>query len=420
MAQITETPMMKQYETMKKNHPDAIILFRVGDFYETFSDDAIAVSEICGVTLTRRYNGKENSIELAGFPHHALDTYLPKIIRAGKRVAICEQIEDGKQKVVEKVTPNQETTTKTNKPEKKMETKKINCDLSDKQLRELGEPVAYFSAEIPKEVKNIGKYTEDAKTGAHPMLQSVCLEPGNGKLIASDTRILYTVNVDCVGVWPETTTDYDKNLERDITTPFRCYIDPKAMREFAGKQIDIAVWLDDKSKHKVTACEAVGVLSQHSIHSRMQFPDWQRVIPKDYIADIKVSPEAIKPLREFLKANMGKTKGERETRQAVIHITPEADNIQIRIIESGDCGEIKEITAAYFDLVEKATHYGQQCYNEQLFYYSVLEDFNGEIRFSRENGPATFMGEQRVSILMPLAPCDEIKTYLTTEKPESK
>ena len=93
---IAETPLMKQYLEMKQKHPDAVLLFRVGDFYETFSDDAIAASEILGITLTRRANGAAMSVELAGFPHHALDTYLPKLIRAGKRVAICEQLEDPK------------------------------------------------------------------------------------------------------------------------------------------------------------------------------------------------------------------------------------------------------------------------------------------------------------------------------------
>lgn len=93
---IVETPLMKQYLEMKEKHPDAILLFRVGDFYETFSDDAIASSEILGITLTKRANGAAQHVELAGFPHHALDTYLPKLVRAGKRVAICEQLEDPK------------------------------------------------------------------------------------------------------------------------------------------------------------------------------------------------------------------------------------------------------------------------------------------------------------------------------------
>ncbi|WP_294066238.1 DNA mismatch repair protein MutS, partial [Proteiniphilum sp. UBA1028] len=88
--------MMKQFIEIKKKHPDAILLFRVGDFYETFSDDAIEASEILGITLTRRANGAAQFVELAGFPHHALDTYLPKLVRAGKRVAICDQLEDPK------------------------------------------------------------------------------------------------------------------------------------------------------------------------------------------------------------------------------------------------------------------------------------------------------------------------------------
>lgn len=96
MAKIAETPLMSQYAEMKKKHPDAVLLFRVGDFYETFSEDAITASEILGITLTRRANGKAAYVELAGFPHHALDTYLPRLVRAGKRVAICEQLEDPK------------------------------------------------------------------------------------------------------------------------------------------------------------------------------------------------------------------------------------------------------------------------------------------------------------------------------------
>jgi len=87
---------MRQFIEIKKQHPDAILLFRVGDFYETFSDDAIIASEILGITLTRRANGAAQFVELAGFPHHALDTYLPKLVRAGKRVAICDQLEDPK------------------------------------------------------------------------------------------------------------------------------------------------------------------------------------------------------------------------------------------------------------------------------------------------------------------------------------
>ena len=90
------TPMMKQFFELKAKHSDAIMLFRCGDFYETYSEDAVVASEILGITLTKRANGQGKSVEMAGFPHHALDTYLPKLIRAGKRVAICDQLEDPK------------------------------------------------------------------------------------------------------------------------------------------------------------------------------------------------------------------------------------------------------------------------------------------------------------------------------------
>ena len=91
-----QTPMMKQFVEMKAKHPDAVLLFRVGDFYETYGSDAVTASEILGITLTRRANGAAKTVEMAGFPHHALDTYLPKLVRAGKRVAICDQLEDPK------------------------------------------------------------------------------------------------------------------------------------------------------------------------------------------------------------------------------------------------------------------------------------------------------------------------------------
>ena len=91
-----ETPLMKQYYTIKGQHPDALLLFRVGDFYETFGEDAIKASGILGITLTKRANGSASHIELAGFPYHSLDVYLPKLISAGQRVAICEQLEDPK------------------------------------------------------------------------------------------------------------------------------------------------------------------------------------------------------------------------------------------------------------------------------------------------------------------------------------
>ena len=108
----TETPLMKQYNAIKAKYPGALLLFRVGDFYETFGQDAIAASKVLDIVLTKRGSGSASEIELAGFPHHALDTYLPKLVRAGNRVAICDQLEDPrfvkgivKRGVTELVTP---------------------------------------------------------------------------------------------------------------------------------------------------------------------------------------------------------------------------------------------------------------------------------------------------------------------------
>src|SRR4029453_1148735 len=96
-VKIDETPLMKQHKAIKKKYPDAVLLFRVGDFYETFGQDAIIASQVLGITLTKRNNGAAAENELAGFPHHALDTYLHKLVKAGHRVAICDQLEDLKQ-----------------------------------------------------------------------------------------------------------------------------------------------------------------------------------------------------------------------------------------------------------------------------------------------------------------------------------
>ena len=96
MSKVAETPLMKQHKEIKSKYPDAVLLFRVGDFYETFTEDALIASRVLGITLTKRANGAASSVELAGFPHHALDTYLHKLVKAGYRVAICDQLEDPK------------------------------------------------------------------------------------------------------------------------------------------------------------------------------------------------------------------------------------------------------------------------------------------------------------------------------------
>src|ERR671911_1470526 len=109
---LTDTPLMQQHQAVKQKYPDAILLFRVGDFYETFGEDAVIASQVLGITLTKRNNGAVASSELAGFPHHALDTYLHKLVKAGYRVAVCDQLEDPKsvkgivkRGVTEMVTP---------------------------------------------------------------------------------------------------------------------------------------------------------------------------------------------------------------------------------------------------------------------------------------------------------------------------
>src|SRR6187402_2080805 len=120
MAKSTgETPLMQQHNAIKARYPDAILLFRVGDFYETFGQDAVNASGVLGITLTKRNNGDAASIDLAGFPHHALDTYLHKLVKAGYRVAICDQLEDPKaakgivkRGVTELVTPGVATNDK--------------------------------------------------------------------------------------------------------------------------------------------------------------------------------------------------------------------------------------------------------------------------------------------------------------------
>jgi DNA mismatch repair protein MutS len=91
-----ETPLMKQYNLIKAKYPGALLLFRVGDFYETFGEDAVKTSKILDIVLTKRSNGAASDIPLAGFPHHSLDSYLPRLVRAGHRVAICDQLEDPK------------------------------------------------------------------------------------------------------------------------------------------------------------------------------------------------------------------------------------------------------------------------------------------------------------------------------------
>mgnify|MGYP000835722533 FL=1 len=126
-SKVTDTPLIAQFKEIKGEHPDALVLFRIGDFYETFGKDAVEASEVLGITLTRRLNGKADTIELAGFPQHALDAYLPKLIAAGNKVALCEESNDNihKMKVAEIVTPQDKAQKKV---EPKLEAPKTSAD----------------------------------------------------------------------------------------------------------------------------------------------------------------------------------------------------------------------------------------------------------------------------------------------------
>lgn len=291
-----------------------------------------------------------------------------------------------------------------------METKKINCDLTADQLRALGEPIAYFSAILPKEVKNLNKCVEDNK-GTHPQLQAICLEPSRNKLIASDSRILAVVDAECSGVWPG---------EKD-GSPFQCYIEPKAIRELAGKTVDIAVW-EDEGCQKVTVCEASGVQTQTAASFNLKYPNWQRVIMgNNNECSITIKKDEIGSLRKFIQEHRGKTKSEKESRIVEVHATPEADDLLIRIWgESYGIDINSAIATTSVNLEgEYPTHYIREFFSLELFYYAIQEDFNGGITFHRnkfgpEIGMTTFNGTYRVSLMYPKS---GIRSYLTTEKP---
>lgn len=388
MTQIAETPLMKQYEEMKKKHPDAILLFRVGDFYETFSDDAIITSEICGITLTRRANGSAKATELAGFPHHALDTYLSKLVRAGKRVAICEHLEDHSQKVVEHIKPADEDK-KTEKTESKIKVKEINCFCDIDQMREKGEPIAYFTMDIPKEARNIGKCAD--KDHNRPMFLGICIEPDNNKMIVGNTKILHVIDAKCEGIWPE----------QQDGKPFQCNIDPKAIGALAGKLVDVAVWEKD-GKLDITACEADGVRTQYQEHN-IAYPNYERVIPKNCNAIMMIEKDSIKPLRAFLKENRGKTKAERENRIAIVEATANSSEGKVTIYEQHEGYQITytKIAEPLIIKLDRCDIDIKAAFNAQLLYFAVEDDFNGKIWPSASHANK-FNGEMRQTLLMPI------------------
>lgn len=512
---------MKQYQEMKKKHPDAILLFRVGDFYECYKQDALDAIEILNTDYHVHNTDNFGDVPYTRFPHHALDTYLPKIVRAGKRVVICEQLEDPKPKgiaikqaytaseifgvfravdgknyvarhadfhdnngeaadvhgyltgkplyevnnqtalfiqcrkngdekgqtgfIIDHIsdyaraveildeltkedpsilpTPDKyrqaiaaykkstdKTESKTDKTEKNMETKnetkntikEINCNLTDEQLRKFGEPDAYFRVTIPKECKGWGKQADD--NYCRPTTQYICIEPGNGKIIVTNTKILHTLDIECDGIWPQG----DK--------PFQCFIDPKAISAFAGKETDIAVWTQGR---KVTACETIGALTQSEVNGI--YPDYARVIPAERGCNINIAPDELKRLREFVKINMGKTKQERKNRFSVIHAAKnDSDTLQVRIVEYDynkypDSNGTSELASEQFRLANNATHYAQIIFNTELFYYAIQEDFNGEMWIKDTGCPMKFLGEIRKTILMP-AYLDDVEQYVKSER----
>lgn len=399
MANITNAPLMEQYKEMKTKHPDAILLFRVGDFYETFGEDAITLSEICGVTLTRRANGSAASIELAGFPHHALDTYLPKLIKAGRRTCICEQLED-KQEVVEKVTPNEE---KQEKTEPTIKVKEINCFCGIEQMREKGEPIAYFTIDIPKEAKNIGKCINKKKNFNLPQLHSICIEPENNKIIATDTHVLQTLDAKCSGVWPEGKEAKIEGLDTTVYHPFQCNIDPKAINALAGKSVDVAVWEKD-GKLDITACETDGVRSQYA-ESGNPFPNWQRVVSCEFEKVIRIEREDVSLMLTWLKKNVGKTTPDSRgdwayNNHVKIELTDHLMKLTIRVHNNDEWKweEGESYTVAHDSKIEKPL---TTCFVAPLMLLSIDGDFNGKIGFNKQK-PSMFFGKYRDSLIMPL------------------
>ena len=151
----TKTPIMEQFNELKTKHPDALLLFRVGDFYEAYDEDAVKAGEILGITVTRKFNSKDkgsdgHALKLAGFPHHALDTYLPKLINAGQRVAICDHLE-GSNKVTEEYPSDKEET----KPSEDIETLKAQHK----------EEIETLKAQYEEQMKDLRAECEELKQG---------------------------------------------------------------------------------------------------------------------------------------------------------------------------------------------------------------------------------------------------------------
>lgn len=389
---VTQTPLMERYRNEKAKHPDAILLFRVGSFYETFSDDAIICSEILGITLTRRANGAKGQFtELAGFPYHALDNYLPKLIRAGKRVAIMEE---AKETTKPQPKPNQ-----TPKPMKRKDTIIENKKILD------SEPIAWFTINIPKEAKDCGKCA--ANDSFRPAMTAVMVEPDSGKLVVTNTRILHTYDVECKGAWPQ-----------DRNAPFQCYIDAKSIANLAGKETEVAVFKAEVNKRKteLAFCEAIGVTTECDYKGA--YPNWKAVIPQSEGWLVKLPESSIDELRKFIKPLIGKNKQERENRRVVLTSAKDGKTeISVYEADNSNSTELGEKLGEYSTNGESPINL-KMMFNAELFYYAILPDFDGSIWVRDCKLSVKFTGELRETVLMPLyhpngycCESDEIETW---------
>lgn len=196
-----KTPIMEQYKELKEKHPGAVILFRIGDFYEAYDEDAAKIGEILGVTVTRKFSGKEkgsdgHALKLAGFPHHALDTYLPKLIRAGERVAICDKLEDPN-KVTEEYHSDEE--------EAKPETDEMKVQEETKP----SEDIETLKAQHKKEMETLkAQYEEQMKD-----LRAECEELKQGYSNFADVRLVIRESIKALkGEIPFTLAGYFYNM----------------------------------------------------------------------------------------------------------------------------------------------------------------------------------------------------------------
>ncbi len=370
MTRETNTTLIKQYKEMKKKHPDTILLFRVGDFYEIFSDDAIVASEILDITLTRRYDDSTPSVELAGFPHHALDSYLPKLVRAGKRVAICEQLEDPKPEVKEK------------------QSKIYGANGVDFSTLKPENLVAAFKATIPANLKNAGKCTN--KKSSYEIANYIYLQPSTKKLVATDSTILTAADIECSGFWPEDEL-------------FVCALDNNSLAKFAGHEITVAVYDQNGSITTIALCDDVNsVISSCAVRSNFKFPEWTKVIPKLGL-EINIQPDSIKPLREWLKKHCGSLTNKNNPTIVTLHLNKEVSTIEISMQEDcdGKLNDIPNVEPRTFNLTDAAKVDALLSYSAPLFYLSVEGDFSGKILLTEHDRPIKFTGEQRVSVLMP-------------------